>query len=249
MLDGASRIKDLIYFAKAQNMSAIALTDHGVMYGSVKFYQEAKKAGVKPIMGCEVYVTADRKDRSRAPYYHLTLLARTPAGYRNLMKLSTIGFLEGFYYKPRVDMETLKKHAEGIICLSGCLSAEVPTRILEGRMDEARTLLAQYAQVFDAVFLELQDHGIAEQKRVNEGLLKLHKDTGIPLVATNDSHYTARSDAKMHDVLLCIGTGKFHADPNRMKFSGEEFYVKPELLQTRRIHGGPLSQAAVRGGA
>ncbi|HZB84472.1 MAG TPA: DNA polymerase III subunit alpha [Rubrobacteraceae bacterium] len=227
MLDGASRIKDLIYFAKDQNMSAIALTDHGVMYGSVKFYQEAKKAGVKPIMGCEVYVTADRKDRSRAPYYHLTLLARTPVGYRNLMKLSTIGFLEGFYYKPRVDMETLKKHAEGIICLSGCLSAEVPTRILEGRMDEARKLLAQYAKVFDAVFLELQDHGIAEQKRVNEGLLKLHKDTGIPLVATNDSHYTTRSDAKMHDVLLCIGTGKFHADPNRMKFSGEEFYVKP----------------------
>ncbi len=230
MLDGASRIKDLISFAKEQNMPGLALTDHGVMYGSVRFYQEAKKAGIKPILGCEVYVTADRHERRaspRAKYYHLTLLARTPEGYRNLMKLSTCGFLEGFYYKPRVDMEMLKKHGKGIICLSGCLSAEVPSRILEGRLDEARNLLLQYQEIFDAVFLELQDHGIPEQKRVNEGLLKLHKDTQIPLVATNDSHYTARSDAKMHDVLLCIGTGKFYNDPNRMKFAGEEFYVKP----------------------
>jgi DNA polymerase III subunit alpha len=227
MLDGASRIRDLISFAKDQNMPGLALTDHGVMYGSVKFYQEAKKAGIKPIMGCEVYVTADRRDRSRAKYYHLTLLARTPQGYKNLMKLSTTGFLEGFYYKPRVDLEMLKKYGKGIICLSGCLSAEVPTRILEGRLDEARRLLIQYAEIFDAVFLEMQDHGIPEQRRVNEGLLKLHKDTGVPLVATNDSHYTARSDARMHDVLLCIGTGKFYNDPNRMRFSGEEFYVKP----------------------
>jgi DNA polymerase III subunit alpha len=227
MLDGASRIRDLISFAKDQNMPGLALTDHGVMYGSVKFYGEAKKAGIKPIMGCEVYVTADRHDRSRAKYYHLTLLARTPEGYKNLMKLSTCGFLEGFYYKPRVDMEMLRKHGKGIICLSGCLSAEVPTRILEGRMDEARKLLFGYTEIFDAVFLEMQDHGIPEQRRVNEGLLKLHKDTQIPLVATNDSHYTARNDAKMHDVLLCIGTGKFYNDPNRMKFAGEEFYVKP----------------------
>jgi DNA polymerase III subunit alpha len=226
MLDGASRIRDLVSFAKEQNMPGIALTDHGVMYGSVKFYREAKRVGVKPIMGCEVYVTADRHDRSRAPYYHLTLLARTPEGYRNLMRLSTTGYLEGFYYKPRVDLETLRRYGKGIICLSGCLSAEVPTRILEGRPDEARKLLMEYGEIFDAIFLELQDHDIPEQKRVNEGLLKLHKDTGIPLVATNDSHYTARSDAKMHDVLLCIGTGKFHADPNRLKFSGEEFYVK-----------------------
>ncbi len=227
MLDGASRIKDLISFAKDQNMPGLALTDHGMMYGSVKFYQEAKKAGIKPLLGCEVYVTADRKDRSRAKYYHLTLLARTAEGYKNLMKLSTCGFLEGFYYKPRVDMEMLRKYGKGIICLSGCLSAEVPTRILEGRMDEARKILMQYGEVFDAVFLEMQDHGIPEQRRVNEGLLKLHKDTGIDLVATNDSHYTARTDAKMHDVLLCIGTGKFYDDPNRMKFAGEEFYVKP----------------------
>ncbi|MDP9457523.1 MAG: DNA polymerase III subunit alpha [Actinomycetota bacterium] len=228
MLDGASRIKDLVSFAKEQNMPGIALTDHGVMYGSVKFYQEATKAGIKPILGCEVYVTADRHDRSRAKYYHLTLLARTAEGYKNLMKLSTCGFLEGFYYKPRVDMEMLRKHGKGIICLSGCLSAEVPTRILEGRIDEARRLVMEYGEIFDAVYLEMQDHlEIPEQRRVNEGLLKLHKDTHIPLVATNDSHYTARSDARMHDVLLCIGTGKFHADPNRMRFSGEEFYVKP----------------------
>ncbi len=227
MLDGASRIRDLVAFAKDQNMPGIGLTDHGVMYGSVKFYKEATAAGIKPLMGCEVYVAADRHDRSKAPYYHLTLLARNPEGYRNLMKLSTAGYLEGFYRKPRVDMELLRKHGKGIVCLSGCLSAEVPTRILEGRMDEARRLLMEYGEVFDAVFLEMQDHGIPEQKRVNEGLIQLHKDTQIPLVATNDSHYTARSDARMHDALLCIGTGKFYNDPNRMKFHGEEFYVKP----------------------
>src|SRR5919199_5468251 len=227
MLDGASRIRDLISFAKDQNMPGLALTDHGVMYGSVKFYQEAKKADIKPIMGCEVYVTADRRDRSRAKYYHLTLLARTPEGYRNLMKLSTVGFLEGFYYKPRVDMEMLRRHGKGIICLSGCLSAEVPSRILEGRLDEARKLLLEYAEIFDGVFLEMQDHKeIPEQKRVNEGLFRLHKETGLDLVATNDSHYTTKSDARMHDVLLCIGTGKFYSDPGRMKFRGQEFYVK-----------------------
>jgi DNA polymerase-3 subunit alpha len=226
MLDGASRIKDLVQFAKEQNMPGLALTDHGVMYGAVRFYKEAKDAGIKPLMGCEVYVTADRHDRSRAPYYHLTLIARTAAGYRNLMKLSTAGFLEGFYYKPRVDMEMLKKHGEGIICLSGCLSAEVPTRILEGRFDEARRLLNEYGEIFDAVYLEMQDHGIPEQRRVNEGLVKLHKETGLDLVAANDSHYTTKHDAKMHDALLCIGTGKFFNDPNRMKFHGEEFYVK-----------------------
>jgi DNA polymerase-3 subunit alpha len=226
MLDGASRIKDLISFARDQGMPGLALTDHGVMYGAVKFYRAARDAGIKPLMGCEVYVTADRNDRSRAPYYHLTLIARTAEGYRNLMKLSTCGFLEGFYYKPRVDMEMLKMHGRGIICLSGCLSAEVPVRILEGRPDEARRLLLEYEEIFDAVYLEMQDHGIEHQRRVNEGLIRLHKETGIPLVAANDSHYTTRNDAKMHDVLLCIGTGKFYNDPKRMKFTGEEFYVK-----------------------
>src|SRR3712207_1016178 len=178
-------------------------------------------------MGCEVYVTALRHDRGRAPYYHLTLRARTAEGYRNLIKLCTAGYLEGFYRKPRVDMELLRRHGRGIICLSGCLSAEVPTRILEGRMDEARKLLLEYAEVFDDVYLEMQDHGIAEQRRVNEGLVRLHKETGIDLVATNDSHYTTRGDVRMHDVLLCIGTGKFYNDPKRMKFASEEFYVKP----------------------
>ena len=227
MLDGASRIRDLISFAKEQNMPGIALTDHGVMYGAIKFYKEARNAGIKAIMGCEVYVAADRHDRSRAPYYHLTLLARTAEGYKNLLKLCTAGYLEGFYRKPRVDLELLRRHGRGIICLSGCLSAEVPTRILEGRIDEARKLLFEYAEIFDAVYLELQDHlEIPEQKRVNKGLIRLHEETGIDLVATNDSHYTARSDARMHDVLLCIGTGKFYNDPKRMKFTGQEFYVK-----------------------
>ena len=228
MLDGASRIGDLVSFAKDQGMPGLALTDHGVMYGAVKFYKEAREAGIKPLMGCEVYVTADRNDRSRAPYYHLTLIARTAEGYRNLMKLSTCGFLEGFYYKPRVDMEMLRKYGRGIICLSGCLSAEVPTRILEGRSEEARKLVLQYAEIFDDVYLEMQDHlEIPDQRRVNEGLIRLHAETGLDLVATNDSHYTTRNDARMHDVLLCIGTGKFFNDQNRMRFSGQEFYVKP----------------------
>ena len=177
MLDGASRIRDLISLAKDQNMPGLALTDHGVMYGAIKFYKEARDAGVKPLVGCEVYVTADRKGRSRAPYYHLTLLARTTEGYKNLMKLSTCGFLEGFYYKPRVDMEMLRKHGQGIICLSGCLSAEIPTRILEGRPDEARRRFLEYAEILDDVYLEMQDHGIEQQRRVNEGLIRLHKET------------------------------------------------------------------------
>ncbi len=227
MLDGATRIRDLVAFAKEENMPGVALTDHGVMYGAVKFYKEAHDAGIKPVMGCEVYVTDDRHDRKKGSYYHLTLIARTPQGYRNLMKLSTKGFLEGFYYKPRVDAQALREHGEGIICLSGCLSAEVPAKILAGKIDEAREKLYEYQEIFDAVFLEMQDHGIEEQKKVNEGLLRLHKETEIPLVATNDSHYTSRKDAKMHDVLLCIGTGKFYSDPNRMQFPAEEFYIKP----------------------
>jgi DNA polymerase III subunit alpha len=239
MLDGASRIRDLISFAKQENMPGIALTDHGVMYGAIKFYKEAKDAGIKPIMGCEVYVAADRHDRSRAPYYHLTLLARTAEGYRNLIKLCTAGYLEGFYRKPRVDMELLRRYGRGLICLSGCLSAEVPIRILEGRLDEARRLLLEYAEIFDAVYLEMQDHGIADQRRVNEGLRKLHKETGLPLVATNDSHYTAKSDARMHDVLLCIGTGKFYNDPKRMKFTSDEFYVKPTEEMARLFPDDP----------
>src|SRR3712207_3285454 len=191
-------------------------------------------------MGCEVYVAADQRDRGRAPYYHLTLLARTAEGYKNLMKLCTAGFLEGFYRKPRVDLELLRRHGRGIICLSGCLSAEVPTRILEGRFDEARKLLLEYAEIFDAVYLELQDHlQIPAQKRVNEGLVRLHGETGLDLVATNDSHYTARSDARMHDVLLCIGTGKFYSDPKRMRFTGEEFYVKSAEEMDRLFPNNP----------
>jgi DNA polymerase III subunit alpha len=239
MLDGASRIRDLISFAKEGNMPGIALTDHGVMYGAIRFYKEAKDAGIKPIMGCEVYVAANRHDRSRAPYYHLTLLARTAEGYGNLIKLCTAGYLEGFYRKPRVDPELLRKHGRGLICLSGCLSAEVPIRILEGRLDEARELLLEYAGIFDAVYLEMQDHGIPDQRRVNDGLRRLHKETGLPLVATNDSHYTARSDARMHDVLLCIGTGKFYNDPTRMKFPSQEFYVKPVEEMARLFPDDP----------
>ena len=249
MLDGASRIRDLVAFAREEGMPGIALTDHGNMYGAVRFYQEATKAGIKPVMGCEVYVTewgTPMSDRSRSRYYHLTLLARTPEGYKNLMKLSTAGFLHGFYYKPRVDARTLRRHGRGIICLSGCLSAEVPARILEGRLDRARELLLEYAEIFDAVYLEMQDHGLEEQRRVNRGLLRLHRETGLPLVATNDSHYTARSDARMHDVLLCIGTGKFYNDPNRMRFHGEEFYVKPveEMARLFADHPEALENTA-----
>ncbi|MFZ5753434.1 MAG: DNA polymerase III subunit alpha, partial [Bacillota bacterium] len=232
LLDGASKIPELVQQAKEQGMQALAITDHGVMYGVIEFYKEAKKASLKPIIGCEVYVARrSRWDKvaglDDSPY-HLVLLAENQEGYQNLIKLVSAAWLEGFYYKPRVDKELLKKYHKGLIALSACLAGEVPALLLEGKEEEARVAALDYQDIFgrDNFFLELQDHGLAEQHQVNSGLLRIARDTRIPLVATNDVHYTRRNDAAIQDILLCIQTGKTLQDQDRMRFETEEFYLK-----------------------
>lgn len=239
LLDGASRITNLVKRAKELNMPAIAITDHGTMYGVVDFYKQAKKQGIKPIVGCEVYV-APRSRRERCTvdgenYYHLILLAETDEGYRNLIELVSRGNTEGFYYKPRVDTELLRQYSKGLICLSACIAGEIPTWMLKGNMDKAEALALEYIDIFgkENFFLEMQDHGIPEQKQVNKLLVELSRKLEIGLVATNDLHYIDKKDAECHDVLLCIQMGKTVDDANRMKFSTEEFYLKnhDEMLQ------------------
>lgn len=238
LLDGAGRVSELIKTAKEKNMSALAITDHGVMYGVVDFYKEAKDQGIKPILGCEVYVAErtrhDRDYELDNKQYHLVLLAENNEGYKNLMKLVSLSFLEGFYYKPRVDMELLQKYNEGLIALSACLGGELPAYILEGRYDKAREKALEYQNIFgkDNFFLELQDHNIPEEKQVNADLIALSQEIGAGIVATNDVHYTKKEDASIHDVLLCIQTGKELEDEDRLKFPGEEFYLKsPEEIE------------------
>lgn len=235
LLDGASRIKDLVNRAKELKMKAIALTDHGVMYGAIDFYETASKAGIKPIIGCEVYVAPEsrfdkssRKDTGGP--YHLVLLAENSEGYKNLMRLVSLGFLDGFYYKPRVDKEILRKHCKGLIALSGCLAGEVSRLIQNKDFEKARETALEYQDIFGKgnFFLELQDHQIEEQKLVNENLVKISAETDIPLVATNDIHYTNKEDYAAHDVLLCIQTGSTVEEQNRLKFSTNEFYLKTE---------------------
>lgn len=234
LLDGANRIPKLMERIAALGMDSIAITDHGVMYGVIDFYKEAKKKGIKPILGCEVY-TANRTRFDRQPGVdsnngHLVLLARDNEGYKNLMKIVSAGFTEGFYYKPRIDLELLRKHSKGITALSACLSGDVPTAILEGDYAKAK----QKAFVFNEIFgqgyfyLELQSNGIEEQNLVNQSLIKLSKETGIPLVATNDAHYLKREDARAHEVLLCIQTGRKITDEDRMRFSTDDFYIKSQ---------------------
>ncbi len=232
LLDGACRIKDMPERAIELGQTAMAITDHGVMYGTVDFYRAAKKAGIKPIIGCEVYTSRrtmhDKVYEFDSDPYHLVLLCKNQAGYQNLIKLVSAGFVEGFYNKPRVDEELLRKHSEGLICLSACLSGEVSRKILESNFTGAKEVALRYLEIFgkDNYYLEVQDHGIPEQSRVNKGILRLHEETGIPLVATNDAHYTRREDASIQDVLMCIQTGKTVDNPDRMKFTGEEFYLK-----------------------
>ncbi|MBI4743716.1 MAG: DNA polymerase III subunit alpha [Actinobacteria bacterium] len=233
LLDGASRIKDMVNRAKELKMDAIALTDHGVMYGVVDFYETASKAGVKPIVGCEVYVAPEsRFDKSSrkgsAGPYHLVLLAENSQGYRNLMHLVSLGFLDGFYYKPRVDKELLREYHNGLIALSGCLAGEVSTLIQNKDFKKAKETALEYQNIFGEgnFFLEVQDHRIEEQKLVNEHLIKISAETDIPLAATNDAHYTNKEDHTAHDVLLCIQTGSTVEEQNRLKFSTNEFYLK-----------------------
>ncbi|MCJ8010177.1 DNA polymerase III subunit alpha [Paenibacillus sp. KQZ6P-2] len=231
LLDGAARISDLVRQAAENGMKALALTDHGVMYGAVPFYKACKSAGIKPIIGCEAYLTAgsrkERGSRKDQPIYHLILLAKNETGYRNLMKLCSIGHLEGYHYKPRIDMEALKAYHEGIICLSACLGGEVPQHLLHGRMEEARMAAIRYRDIFgEDFYLELQDHGLPEQKRVNPQLIQLAEELGVQLTVTNDVHYLKREDAAMQDVLICIGTGKTIEDESRLQIPTDQLYFK-----------------------
>lgn len=235
LLDGSNKIKNYVNRVKELGMTAAAITDHGVMYGVVDFYKAAKDAGINPIIGCEIYVAPNsRFDRELShgddKYYHLVLLAENNKGYENLMKIVSIGFTDGYYYRPRVDFETLEKYHEGLIALSACLAGEIPRYLMRGFYEEAKKTALKYRDCFgpDNFFLELQDHGIADQKRVNNDLLRMSQETGIELVCTNDIHYTYEEDVESHDVLLCIQTGKKVSDEDRMRYDGGQYYVKSE---------------------
>ena len=235
LLDGSNKIKEYVSRVKELGMDSAAITDHGVMYGVIDFYRAAKEAGIKPILGCEVYVAPNsRFDKELTGgedrYYHLVLLAENNVGYANLTKIVSKGFTEGYYYKPRVDMEVLNRYHEGLIALSACLAGEVQRYIAKGLLDEAKKSARKYEECFGRgnFFLELQDHGMAEQQLVNAELLKMSKELNIPLVATNDVHYTYAADADSHDILLCLQTGKKLADEDRMRYEGGQYYVKSE---------------------
>ncbi len=234
LLDGACRIRDLVNRVRELGQDSIAITDHGVMYGVIDFYKACKAAGVKPIIGCEVYVAPrgrfDRVHELDAEARHLVLLCKNETGYRNLSYMVSMGFVEGFYIKPRVDMELLRAHSEGLIALSACLAGEIPRRLKNGDYAGAKAHALEMQELFGAgnYYLELQDHGLPEQKAILAGMLRLHEETGIPLVATNDAHYLTRADAEMQDALMCVQMGKLMEDENRMKFETSEFYIKSE---------------------
>ena len=237
LLDGSIKIKNIMKRTKELGMDSIAITDHGSMFGVVQFYKEAKKHGVKPILGSEVYVAIDKytdRDPKDKNQYHLVLLAETNEGYQNLMKIVSEGYVNGFYYKPRVDHDILRKYSKGIIALSACLGGEIAQHILNNNVVKAKEIALEYEDIFgkDNYFIELQDYGMEDQRRVNRELIKISKDTGIPLVATNDVHYLKKEDARVHDVLLCIQTAKTVDETDRMKFPTNEFYLKsPEEMQ------------------
>jgi len=235
LLDGSGKIPELIQRAKDLGQTALAVTDHGVMYGVIDFYKAAKAAGIKPILGCEIYVTpGSRFDRDNkkgeARYYHLILLAENNEGYENLTKIVSRGFVDGFYYKPRVDFETLREFSKGIIASSACLAGEVARNLAVNRYEDAKEAALRYRDIFgaDNFFLELQDHGLGVQKAVNQQLIQLSQDTGIPLIATNDIHYTNPEDWEAHDLLLCLQTGKKASDEDRMRYEGGQYYLKSE---------------------
>jgi len=234
LLDGAARIPELMERAKKMGMTHIAMTDHGVMYGTVEFYKAAKAAGLVPVIGCEVYVAKqnmhDRQGRADREYSHLILLAENQKGYQNLVHLVSLGWLEGYYYKPRIDYETLSKHTEGLICLSACLSGDIPRLLMQGNYAQAKELALRLSGMFgpEHFYLELQEHGIPVQKEVNAQLVRMAQETGLPLVATNDVHYINREDAAVQDVLICIQTGRFLDEEDRMKMDSDQMYLKSE---------------------
>ena len=237
LLDGASRVGELVAEVKRLGMTAVAITDHGQMYGAMHFYKAAKKAGIKPIIGCEAYLAPrSRKEAAEVDgvrYYHLILLAENETGYRNLVKLVSLGNIEGMFYKPRIDKELLRRYHEGIICLSACIAGEIPRALIRDNPDRADALVREYIDIFgkDNFFIELQKHGIPEEEKATRGLIRLAEKYGVGLVVTNDSHYTHKEDAPFHDVLLCIQTNKTLDDPGRMRFPNDEFYVKsPEEM-------------------
>src|SRR6195256_1026935 len=231
LLDGACDVEKLVARATALNMPAVAVTDHGNIFGAFHFTEAAKKAGIKPIIGCELYVC--KKDDHRGPpegdtYNHLCVLAETDEGYRNLAKITSEASMHGFYYKPRISKKFLAEHSKGLIALSGCLKGEVAERLMENNYDAARQAAATYRDLFgkDNFFLEIQDQGLEQEHRIRSGLLQLEKDLALPMVATNDSHYLCEEDAHAQDVMVCIQTGKSIQDTNRMKFEGTQFFVK-----------------------
>lgn len=230
LLDGATRIDTLFDACKEKNMPAVAITDHGNMYGAYHFYCLAKKKGIKPIIGCEFYMADDLTVKSgdvKREFNHLVLIAKNNTGYKNLVKLNSIGFVDGYYYKPRIDFKTLSQHSEGLICLSACIAGQLPRLLRDGMWEEARKLVRQYKELFgEDYYIELQDHGIADEIYVMPKLIKIAEEFGVELVATNDVHYLKESDAEMQDILLCVQTGKFFDDPGRMRFEGTQFYLK-----------------------
>lgn len=231
LLDGSAKIKELVECAKKLNMDSLAITDHGAMYGVIDFYKAAKEAGIKPVIGCEVYVAEGsrfKKEAGGSGYNHLVLLAENNEGYQNLIKLVSLGFIEGFYYKPRVDIELLKENHKGLIALSACLAGPVARTVLNVSYEKAKEVALMYNEIFGDgnFYLEMQDHGLREQKIVNKALMKMHEETGLPMVCTNDSHYIYREDSGAHDILLCVQTGKNINDEGRMRYEGSEFYLK-----------------------
>lgn len=234
LLDGAARIKDVVRRGKELGMTSMAITDHGAMFGVVDFYKECKAQGIKPIIGCEVY-TASRSHLDKDADLdkrqgHLILLAENETGYRNLIKIVSIGYTEGFYYKPRIDKDVLRAHSEGLICLSACLSGDVQKKLLLRDYEGAKNEAIAFRDIFGEgnFYLELQDHGLDGEKAIRADMLRLSRELGIPLVATNDCHYVNRSDAEAHDVLLCIQTGTTLDEPERMRYPTDQFYLKSE---------------------
>jgi DNA polymerase-3 subunit alpha len=242
LLDGAARVRDIVQKAKEYGMDAIAITDHGVMYGVIDFYREAKENGIKPIIGCEVYCVNDLTEKTYAAkeYAHLVLLAKNNTGYKNLVKLVSLAYTDGFYYKPRIDYKTLKNHAEGLVCLSACLAGDIPQYIMKNDIPAAKNLILDLKDTFGPDFyLELQDNGVPEQKKVNEKLIELSRECGVPLVATNDVHYVNREDAEAQDVLLCIQTARYVDEEDRMRFQTDEFYLKSGAEMAERFQDVP----------
>ena len=234
LLDGACRIDKVAERAKELNMPALAVTDHGVMYGAVAFYKACRKAGIKPIIGCEVYVAPrslrDKEHLLDRDYSHLILLCRNEEGYHNLCRLVSTSFIDGFYVKPRIDWALLHQHAEGLLCLSGCVRGYIAQCIVRGDYDEATRKALELRDLFgeENFYLEIQNHGIPDEERSAAGLIRIHKETGIPLVLTNDAHYINKEDAYYQDVLVAIQTGKSVSDPSRMKMETQELYLKTE---------------------